>query len=175
MATVVFFRGVNVGGRRTFRPAALAKEMSALDVVNIGAAGTYVVRKRVSQSTLRAELGRRLPFDAELMICPARDLRDLVSAEPFRRAGRGGDLRHFVTVLARRPRATPRWPLSQPDGKEWQVKVIGLHGRFALSVWRRVGKTLVYPNEVVEKALAVPATTRTWDTIAKVHAILGDA
>ncbi len=41
MAAVVFIRGVNVGGHRPFRPAAFAKELSAFDVVNIGAAGTF--------------------------------------------------------------------------------------------------------------------------------------
>ena len=37
MALVVFLRGVNVGGHRTFRPSLLAKELSDLDLVNIGA------------------------------------------------------------------------------------------------------------------------------------------
>ncbi len=32
---------------------------------------------------------------------------------------------------------------------------------------------MVYPNEVVEKELAIPATTRNWDTISKIHNILG--
>ena len=45
MAFVVFLRAVNVGGHQTFRPSVLAKELSEYDVVNIGAAGTFVVRK----------------------------------------------------------------------------------------------------------------------------------
>jgi hypothetical protein len=31
---------------------------------------------------------------------------------------------------------------------------------------------MVYPNEVLEKKLAISATTRNWQTILKVHAIL---
>ncbi len=69
MPSVVFMRGVNVGGHRPFRSAAFAKELSAFDVVSIGAAGTFVVRNTVSQGALRAEFLRRLPFKAELMIC----------------------------------------------------------------------------------------------------------
>jgi hypothetical protein len=42
MALIVFLRGVNVGGHRTFRPTILARELSAYDVVNVGAAGTFV-------------------------------------------------------------------------------------------------------------------------------------
>jgi hypothetical protein len=45
MALVVFIRGVNVGGHRTFRPSVLARGLSDYGVVNVGAAGTFVVRK----------------------------------------------------------------------------------------------------------------------------------
>ena len=48
MALVVFLRGVNVGGHKTFRPSLVANELSDFDVVNVGAAGTFVVRNRIS-------------------------------------------------------------------------------------------------------------------------------
>ena len=38
MALVVFMRAVNVGGYQKFQPAALAKKLADLDVLNIGAA-----------------------------------------------------------------------------------------------------------------------------------------
>jgi uncharacterized protein (DUF1697 family) len=56
MALVVFLRGVNVGGHRVFRPSAFAKELSHLGAVNIGAAGTFVIRPRIARAELRAEL-----------------------------------------------------------------------------------------------------------------------
>ena len=43
MALVVLLRGVNVGGHKAFQPSALAKELADFDVVNVGAAGTFVV------------------------------------------------------------------------------------------------------------------------------------
>jgi hypothetical protein len=43
MALIVFFRGINVGGHRAFRPSVLAKELGLYDAVNVGAAGTLVV------------------------------------------------------------------------------------------------------------------------------------
>ena len=61
MALVVFLRGVNVGGHKTFQPRALANELAEFDVVNVGAAGTFVIRKAVSQAALGAEMLRRLP------------------------------------------------------------------------------------------------------------------
>ena len=49
MALVVLLRGVNVGGHRTFRPAILAEQLKHLDAINIGAAGTFVVRQPVTR------------------------------------------------------------------------------------------------------------------------------
>ena len=45
MALVVFLKGVNVGGHKTFRPSVMARELQ-LDAVSIGAAGTFVIRER---------------------------------------------------------------------------------------------------------------------------------
>ena len=172
VALVVFLRGVNVGGHKTFQPSVLARELSDFDVVNVGAAGTFVIRKTISQAMVRAELLRRLPFTAEFMICQSRDVIDLASGEPFANEPSGKDVSRFVSVLAKRPRTLPPLPIRQPTGETWQVKVIEVTGRFALSVHRRLGRTLVYPNEVVEKNLGVSATTRNWNTISAICDIL---
>ena len=58
MALVVLLKGINVGGHRTFRPSVLAKELARFHVVNVGAAGTFVIRKPVNRATLRAEIRR---------------------------------------------------------------------------------------------------------------------
>src|SRR4051812_22278516 len=60
MALVVFLRGVNVGGHRRFRPSVLAKALSAYDVTNVGAAGTFVVRQQGTRAKFLAELRQRL-------------------------------------------------------------------------------------------------------------------
>ena len=172
MAWVVFLRGVNVGGHKAFRPSVLAKDLAEFDVVNVGAAGTFVVRKSISSALLRAELSRRLPFAADLMICRARDVSNLGSENPFPGARSDKDVSRFVSVLAKRPRTLPPLPISQPAGDNWQVKVIEVRGTFALSLHRRVGRTLVYPNEVVERHLGVAATTRNWNTLCAICDIL---
>jgi hypothetical protein len=64
MVLVVFLRGVNVGGHRTLRPSVLARELSEYDVVNVGAAGTFIVRKPESRAKFRAALLPKLPFEA---------------------------------------------------------------------------------------------------------------
>src|SRR5436305_1041683 len=104
MALVVLLRGVNVGGHRTFRPSALCEQLKHLDPVNIGAAGTFVIRKPVTQAKLRAELARCLPFDTEIMICHGRDITRLMSADHFAKQPAGPDITRFVTVLAKPPK-----------------------------------------------------------------------
>ena len=86
MTHVVLLRGVNVGGHRTFQPSRLAEQLAHLGAVNIGAAGTFVIRKAVTQSRLREELASRLPFDTAIMICPDREFARLLSQDWF--AGR---------------------------------------------------------------------------------------
>ena len=172
MPLIVFLRGVNVGGHKAFRPSVLAKEMAELDVASVGAAGTFVVRKKVSEAALRAEFERRLPFASEIMICKSGEIEKLVSVEPFARETNSQDIKHYVSILSKRPQTAPKLPISQPAGAEWQVKIIGLQGRFVLSLNRRLGRTLVYPNEVVEKQFGVPATTRNWSTIEAIGAAL---
>jgi len=172
MALVVFLRGVNVGGRKSFQPSLLAKELADFEAVNIGAAGTFVIRKAKSVTALRAEIVRRLPVQAEFMICQARDILDLVSREPFEEVASEEKITRYVSVLTKRPRAVPACPIHQPAGDEWQVKVIEVTGRFALSLHRRLERTLVYPNEVVEKRLGIAATTRNWNTICTICDIL---
>src|SRR5512138_1591337 len=83
MALVVFLRGVNVGGHRTFRPSIVARELGEYGVVNVGAAGTFVVRNPGTRSEFRTALLRKLPFEAEIMLCDGRDLMRLETENPF--------------------------------------------------------------------------------------------
>ncbi len=170
MALVVFLRGVNVGRHKRFQPAQLARELPALDIVSIGAAGTFVVRAPVSQATILAALRKRLTFDAHILICRARDLVDFVETKPFGTLEPAGN-EAFFTIMSRVPRAVPPLPLTEPPGEKWQVKVVVVSGRFVASRWRRQPGRLIYPNQVIEKSIGV-ATTRNWNTVMAICATL---
>ena len=172
MASVVFLRAVNVGGHQKFQPSILAKALAEFGVVNVGAAGTLVVREKVSQKTLLTEIVRRLPFEPDLMICSASEILDLFGDDPFPATPPGKDVRKFLTVMKKAPRALPALPLEKPVGAKWEVRLIRIEGRFALSFWRPMGRSITYPNAVVEKQFGIPATTRSWNTITTVCGIL---
>ena len=171
MRRVVFLRGVNVGKANRCQPAVIASQLSRLGVINIGAVGTFVVREDVSESALRAAIAKKLPFKCEIMICPARDIIKLASKDPFAEQPSGPDITRFVSVLAKRPRTLPFVPISLPSAEEWLLKIIAIHGRFVLGLYRRQMKAIGYLGKI-DKLLGVPATTRSWNTVQKVVQIL---
>lgn len=172
MALVVLLRGVNVGGHRTFRPSTLARELKHLDVVNIGAAGTFVIRRPVARAQLRAELARRLPFDAEIAICEGREVARLMSGNHFAGHPMRPDIVRFVSVLCQRSRSAPSMPIVFPSSGKWLLKILGRDDRFVFGVYRRHMKAIGYLG-TLDRIFGVPATTRNWNTIAAVARVLG--
>ena len=171
MALVVFLRGVNVGGHRTFRPSILARELSDYDVVNVGAAGTFVVRKPGPRAKFRAELLRKLPFEAEVVLCDGRDLIRLEEENPFETKPSRPDIVRFVSVLSKVDRGLASIPFTLPPSGEWFVRVIASKNRFVFGVYRRHMKTIGYLGQI-DKLFGVPATTRNWNTIIAIVQIL---
>lgn len=170
MALVVFLRGMNVGGHRRFRPSILAKQLGKYDVVNVGAAGTFIVRQPGSRAKFRAALLRKLPFDAEVVLCDGRDLVRLEKENPFGTAPSRPDVVRFVSILSKGGRRPPL-PISFPPGEEWFVRVIGSTNRFVFGEYRRHMKTITYLGQV-DRLFGVPATTRNWNTINAIVRIL---
>lgn len=171
MALVVLLRGVNVGGHRTFRPAELARQLAHLDVVNIGAAGTFVVRKPVPVAKLRAELAKRMPFETAAMICDGRELIGAMARHPYGAKPDPPDIVRFVSVLPRRARGTSSLPIQLPSTGEWLMKLLAVDGRYAFGMYRRDMKVVGYLGQI-DKLLGVPVTTRNWNTIGAITKVL---
>src|SRR4029453_18003881 len=111
MRRVVFLRGVNVGKANRCQPAVIARQLSQFGIINVGAVGTFVVCKNVSESALRSAIAKKLPFKCEIMICPARDILKLASKDPFADQPSDPNLTRFVNVLAKRLPSPPPLPL----------------------------------------------------------------
>jgi uncharacterized protein (DUF1697 family) len=173
VALVVFLRGINVGGHRTFRPSVLAKELKHLDAVNIGAAGNLVIRKRIRRAALRAELTRRLPFEAHIMICDGREIVRLTSREFFAGSPVRQDIVRFVSVLSQTPRLKPRTPMNLPPTGQWLVRILARESRFVVGLYRRQMKVIGYLG-ALDRVFGVPATTRNWNTFTAIAKVLKD-
>jgi uncharacterized protein (DUF1697 family) len=172
LALVVLLRGVNVGGHRTFRPTTLAERLKHLDAVNIGAAGTFVIRQPVTRTQLRAELASRLPFNAEIMICQGREIVGLMSRNYFADQPTGRDIVRFVSVLSQRPRSAPSMPMSFPSSGTWLLKILARDKRFVFGLYRRHMKVIGYLG-TLDRLFGVPVTTRSWNTMTAIARVLG--
>jgi uncharacterized protein (DUF1697 family) len=171
MALIVFLRGINVGGHRTFRPSILARDLAAYDVVNVGAAGTLVVRKPGPRTRFLAELRRNLPFEAEVAFCDASDLIRLEMENPFGAEPSPPDVVRFVSILSKAGRGKASLPIAFPGGEKWFVRIIGSRNRLVFGVYRRHMRTIGYLGQI-DELFGAPATTRSWNTMLSVLRIL---
>ena len=149
----------------------LARELSRYDVVNVGAAGTFVVRKPGTRARFRAALLRKLPFEAEVVLCDGRDLIRLELENPFGAEPSRPDVVRFVSILSTAGRVRPSIPLTLPPGDEWYVRLIAATNRFVFGEYRRHMKTITYLGQI-DKLFAGRATTRNWNTINEIVRVL---
>jgi hypothetical protein len=149
----------------------LARELGAYKVVNVGAAGTLVVRKPGSRGRFLAELRRKLPFDAEIACCDGRDLLRLELENPFGSEPSRPDVVRFVSILSKEGRGKASLPIAVPEDGEWFVRILGAQDRLVFGVYRRHMKTIGYLGRI-DGLFGAPATTRSWSTIVAVLRVL---
>jgi len=145
--------------------------MSDYDVVNVGAAGTFVIRKPGSRAKFRAELLRKLPFEAKVVLCDGRDLIRLERENPFAAERSYSDVVRFVSILSKTGGVRASLPVTFPSDGPWLVRVLAAERQFVFGMYRRHMKTIGYLGQV-DKLYGVPATTRNWNTIIAIVRIL---
>ncbi|HXX28986.1 MAG TPA: DUF1697 domain-containing protein [Terriglobales bacterium] len=171
MALIVFLRGVNVGGHKTFRPSIVARDLGTYDVVNVGAAGTFVVRKPGSRAKFHTALLRKLPFSTQVVLCDGRELIRLEKVNPFGTDPLPPDVVRFVSILSKAGRLRAPLPVTFPKDGEWLVQVMASQGRFVFGMYRRHMKTIACLGQI-DKLYGAPVTTRNWNTIVAIVRIL---
>jgi uncharacterized protein (DUF1697 family) len=140
-------------------------------VVNVGAAGTFVIRKPGSRSRLRTALLRKLPFAAELVLCDGGDFLRLEAENPFAAESSSPDVVWFVGIFSKAGGVRVSLPITLPSEGEWLVRVIGSDGPFVFGVYRRHMKTIGCLGQI-DKLFGVPVTIRNWNTIATIVRVL---
>jgi len=140
-------------------------------VVNVGAAGTFVVRNPGSRAKFRAALLGKLAFQPEVVLCDARDLIRLETENPFASEPSPPDVVRFVSILSKAESVRVPLPVMFPSHGEWLVRVMASQGQFVFGMYRRHMKTISYLGQI-DKLYGVPATTRNWNTIIAILRIL---
>jgi uncharacterized protein (DUF1697 family) len=159
----VFLRGVNIGGHRLFRPSALPAQLPELGLVNIGAAGTFIVRRRIGQAALRKALAARLPFNTLVVICRSAQIRTLLAQDVWAGQPLRSDATRFVSVLSRRPRVAPLLPMEFRHGRRWLVRLVRQVDCFVVGLYRRHMRTIECLGRI-DRVFDAPVTSRSWST-----------
>ena len=173
MVLIVLLRGANLGKRR-FSPKAVVEALADLEAVNIGAAGTFVVRKRVGERPLRARIAAELPWDnPPMVILGGKEVRDVIATGGKVDVPAGA--RRFALALPKAPPKTPALPLvaMAKDGK-WGMRYEALVGRVVIGVRRRFDETGAYSTRELDEAVGSDeGTMRDWPTWEKIGSALG--
>ncbi len=173
---VAFLRGINVGGRGVLKMQELARMFASAgcekvktyiqsgNVVFEARAGDLDRLHRKIEKRLRDHLG----VEVKVMLRTSREIENLVSLDPFERAGRDPKVKRYVAFLYGKPHSRPVLPLiSAKEG----IEVFLVKNLEAFSLSREVKGRYGFPNNFIEKQLGVPATTRNWNTVGKIAAL----
>jgi uncharacterized protein (DUF1697 family) len=168
---VAFLRAINVAGHGTLKMTALRaafEQAGARDVRTVIQSGNVLFdsTRRDASGILRrarSSLGQPAP---EMMIREIDDMRVLVAREPFAGYAKSGRIKFYVAFLARQPARVP--PLPIVSAKE-ELDAIAVEGREAFIVSRlKPSGFFGFPNNFIEDALGVTATTRNWSTVTAI-------
>lgn len=169
---VALLRKVNVGGNNLIKMDALREVFETAGFKNVRTfqqAGNVVFESNVKNpDAIRGKIEKLLSksFNADLraVIFTVDQLARITKHDPFKRV-EGGDVMLCVAFLTHGPAQKPKLPLKSATEN---LELIAVRDRAAFVVARRK-KTgwFGFPNNFVEKELAVTATTRQWSTLRK--------
>jgi uncharacterized protein (DUF1697 family) len=169
---VAFVRAINVRGHPIVRAPELARAFAAAGAhdpravlqsgnVVFGATGRTSGLLRSARDALTGSV----PGEIVVVARSHGELRAIVERAPFAPLEKDRLVKLYVAFLARKPRRMPRLPLRLPrEG----LTLVALQGRDAYVVSRRKPSGFYgFPNNFVEDALGVAATTRNWSTVKR--------
>ncbi|MCX6241352.1 MAG: DUF1697 domain-containing protein [Bacteroidetes bacterium] len=169
---VAFLRGVNVGGKKVIK-------MEELNRIFIGAGYTGI--KTLIQSgnvlfnantnnhaTLKSELEnilrKELGYKVEVFLLPFNDVIDIFNSDPFRKVNKDEKKKFYISLFSGNPGKQAELPVFSEKG-DLEVLKIKKNRAFILS--REIDGKFGFPNAFIEDITGSAATTRNWNTIAK--------
>ena len=132
----------------------------------LGSGNVVFTAPRASESSLErkaeAAMNKRLGREFLTIVRSVDALRELLASEPYAAFDSPPDAKRIVTFLRAAPTTLPKLPI-ELDG----VRILAIEDREVLTDYVRTPKGPVFMT-LLEKTFGKEATTRTWDTIAKV-------
>ena len=147
--------------KATFEAAGFTEVRTVLSSGNV-----VFTAARASESSLErkaeAAMHKRLGREFLTIVRSIDALRELLSSDPYDQFDSLPDAKRVVTFLREAPKARPKLPM-EVDG----VRILAIKDREVLADYVRTAKGPVFMT-LLEKTFGKEATTRTWDTVAKV-------
>jgi uncharacterized protein (DUF1697 family) len=171
---VAFLRAINVAGHGTLKMSDLRaafERAGARDVRTVIQSGNVVfdASRRDAPGIIRrvrSSLGGPSAGEPEMMVREIDEVRALVAREPFAGYAKSGRIKFYVAFLERELSPVP--PLPIVSAKE-ALDAIAIEGREAFIVSRlKPSGFFGFPNNFIEDALGVTATTRNWSTVTAI-------
>jgi uncharacterized protein (DUF1697 family) len=175
---VAFMRAINVAGHAIVKMDDLKSAFTASGCVRVRSyiqSGNVVFDGPTGKAatalfeSVRSGLRELLGSDPGIMFRTVRDVERIVSSAPFLRFETEARLKLYVVFLARKPTVRPAFPLR--SDKE-ALDAIAMTNREVFIVSRQKKNGFYgFPNNFIEKALGVPATSRNWSTVTRIVAL----
>ncbi len=176
-AYISLLRGINVLGKKTIRMEDLAKLYETLGFKNVR---TYVQSGNVlfdsperDSSKLSALIAtgikKKFGYDVVVLITTGKELSEVIARNPFAKDPRIDKSKLHVTLLSELPKPALLKELQPFPGETDQFKVVGK--AVYIHCPNGYGRTK-YHNNFFEKVLKTSATTRNWNTVNKLLALV---
>ena len=173
---IALIRGINVGGHKAVAMSDLRDLLAGLGFDgprSLLQSGNLIFRSDAQtgaglERLLETEAGKRLGLHADFFIRSAKEWREVVARNPFRKEAERDPGHLVVMFLKSMPKAN--------DVKAVQAAIVGpeivrADGRHLYIVYPAGIGTSRLMNVLIEKKLAIRGTARNWNTVLKLNAL----
>ena len=176
---VALIRAINVPGHQTLRMDDVRATFAAGGCANVRTclqSGNVIFDvARSSRAAVHQRVCRlfsdRFGADPEFVLRAASEIERLADSDPFEGiAAAGPRVKLYVAFLLRKPRTAPSLPIQSVKEALTAVSIEDGHV-FLVSRLKPTG-FFGFPNNFIEDALGVPATTRNWSTVMKIASLV---
>jgi uncharacterized protein (DUF1697 family) len=162
-----FLRGVSPMNAKMAQLKAAFESVGFADVKTVLSSGNVVfTATRASESALQrkaeAAMQEQLGNGFLTIVRPIDALRELLASDPYKAFHLAPGAKRIVTFLRDKPKAKLALPI-ELDG----AQILRIDGQEVFSAYVQNPKGAVFMT-LIEKTFGKAATTRTWDTVAKV-------
>lgn len=170
---VALLRGINVGGHKKVPMAELKKAFEKAGFTHVRTllnTGNVVFESTAANSdellkTISAMLEATFTFSIPVILRPLSEIREIISANPFKEINVTPQTRLYVTFLADPPKNSIAIPYTSPDAS---FKILSILNDTVFSVLDLSKTQTVDTMRILEKESGKNITTRNWNTVVKI-------